>query len=239
MRDTTPGITETLVMEKTTNSPVILRAAVSIDCVVLRFNESRLSILLLNENDPSLWSLPGRMMESDENARETASKLVHQYTEENKPYLDQVYTFTDVTKHQPHPAISITYVALVKDSRPHTGKTRWFFASELPSLMQNYREKIFEAMNFVKRKATYDPFYFHLLAEKFTLPQLRKLFEEIYGETFDQRNFNKKFKALGLLIKLNEKETSQSKKGAFYHMFDREKYYQMERPVLKFAHLLY
>jgi 8-oxo-dGTP diphosphatase len=241
MHGITTTIDKPLVMENTPKGSAILRAAVSIDCVILRFDEGQLSILLNKESDVSLWSLPSRLMQSDENASDAAAKLVHQFTSANKPYMEQVYTFTDVTSDQPHPTISITYVALIKGANDSKDQRsyQWFSTSELPSLVQAHQEKISGALTVIKRKATYDPLYFDLLPERFTLPQLRRLFEEIYGERFDQRNFNKKFKALGLLIKLNEKETTQSKKGAFYYMFDRAKYYKMERPALKFAHLLY
>ena len=179
-------------------------------------------------------------MHSNENASEAAAKLVHHITGKHKIYLDQVFTFTETTSTT-NPIISITYVALINDalSSGDNSKEGWFSISSLPNLDLIHREKISEAMTVIKRKAAYESVCFDLLPEKFTLQQLRRLFEEIYGEIFDQRNFNKKFNALGVLIKLHEKETSQSKKGAFYYMFNRKKYEQMERPGLKFAHLLY
>ncbi len=208
---------------------------------MFKFSEGRLCTLLVSGDDKSVWSIPSLLMRSDESASETAARLVHHFTGVRGPYLDQVFTFADATRLHSMPSISITYIALInglKDNRANN-KATWVEQSQLPSLIVNDDKKVREAIAFVRRKATYDPLYFELLPSKFTLPQLRKLFEEIYGESFDQRNFNKKFKALGLLIKLGEKETTQSRKGAFYYMFDREKYDQMERPALRFAHLLY
>jgi 8-oxo-dGTP diphosphatase len=241
MRELTTSISKSLIMENATSGPASLRALVSVDCVILKFEDSRLHILLVEENALSRWSLPRRLMQSNENASDAAAKLVVEYVNQRPPFIEQVYTFTDVTNDQPYPTISITYVALT-DGQHNNGQrsgSMWFLLSELPQLVTSHLQKVNEAIAVVKRKATYDPLYFDLLPERFTLPQLRKLFEEIYGEPFDQRNFNKKFKALGLLIKLNEKETTQSKKGAYYYMFDRSKYQQMQRPTLKFAHLLY
>lgn len=220
----------------------ILRAMVLVDCVILKFDEGKLLTLLTKENNAASWSLPSRPMQNDESAHDAAVKLVQQFSHDRKPHLDQVYTFTDPGAFLKLPAIAITYVALLNsiNASPDSESSKWFPLPALPEeLISTHREKITEAMNVIKRKATYDPVCFDLLPEKFTLPQLRKLFEEIFNEQFDQRNFNKKFRLLGVLIKLNEKETMHSKKGAFYYMFDRRKYYQMERPGLRFAHLLY
>jgi hypothetical protein len=51
----------------------------------------------------------------------------------------------------------------------------------------------------------------------FTLIQLRKLYEAIFLREFDPGNFRKKILSLGILEKLNLKDVSESKKGAFYY----------------------
>ena len=65
---------------------------------------------------------------------------------------------------------------------------------------------------------------FELLPEKFTLPQFQTLYEAIYQRPLDPRNFRKKVLSLGILKKLNEKDKSSSKKGAFLYQFNRDKY---------------
>jgi hypothetical protein len=54
---------------------------------------------------------------------------------------------------------------------------------------------------------------FELLAKKFTMKDLQNLYETIFNEKYDKRNFNSKINALGLLT--NEKDMSSSKKGSF------------------------
>jgi 8-oxo-dGTP diphosphatase len=55
------------------------------------------------------------------------------------------------------------------------------------------------------------------LPEMFTLIQLRKLYEAIFQHEFDPGNFRKKILSLGVLEKLNIKDASESRKGAFYY----------------------
>lgn len=61
-------------------------------------------------------------------------------------------------------------------------------------------------------------------SRKFTLPQLQNLYEAIYQTQLDKRNFRKKLNAMDILEKLDEKDKKGSKRGAFYYMFNKEKY---------------
>ncbi|MFW6290202.1 MAG: NrtR DNA-binding winged helix domain-containing protein, partial [Mariniphaga sp.] len=56
-----------------------------------------------------------------------------------------------------------------------------------------------------------------LLPSKFTLLQLRSLYEAIYQRKFDPGNFRKKMLSLNVLERLDHKNSSESKKGAFYY----------------------
>ena len=79
----------------------------------------------------------------------------------------------------------------------------------------------------VRRKARYQPIGFELLPEKFTIPQLQKLYEVIYQKELDGRNFRKKLLSLNVLIKLDEKDKSSSRRGAFLYKFDQKKYQKL------------
>jgi hypothetical protein len=51
----------------------------------------------------------------------------------------------------------------------------------------------------------------------FTLIQLRKVYDAIFMREFDPGNFRKKILSLGVLERLDLKNASESKKGAFYY----------------------
>ena len=79
----------------------------------------------------------------------------------------------------------------------------------------------------LKRKAKIRPIGFEFLPEKFSLPQLQLLYEAIYQKELDKRNFRKKILSMDLLDKLEEKDKSNSKKGAFLYCFNQKKYDQL------------
>jgi len=79
----------------------------------------------------------------------------------------------------------------------------------------------------LNRRATSEPIGFELLPRKFTIPQLQALYEAIQQSTLDKRNFRKKILSMDVLVKLDEKDKSGSRKGAFLYRFDKKKYKKM------------
>jgi hypothetical protein len=76
----------------------------------------------------------------------------------------------------------------------------------------------------LRYKASLHPILFELLPEKFTMPQLHDLYEDVYAATFDKRNFSRKVLSTGLLVKQKDKDKSSSKKGAFYYKLNKKNY---------------
>nr|WP_306455424.1 hypothetical protein [Winogradskyella forsetii] len=77
------------------------------------------------------------------------------------------------------------------------------------------------AINRLRRRIRSTPIAFYLLPQKFTLPQLQALYEVILNEDIDKRNFRKKIAQMKFLVKLNEKDMSESRKGAYLYRFDK------------------
>jgi hypothetical protein len=86
----------------------------------------------------------------------------------------------------------------------------------------------------LRYKAALHPILFELLPPKFTLPVLQSLFEDVYGISFDKRNFCRKLMSTGLLLKQVDKDKESSKKGAFYYMLNEKTYKKNFQKVLHF-----
>lgn len=63
-----------------------------------------------------------------------------------------------------------------------------------------------------------------MLPELFTLPQLQSLYEAIYGEVMDKRNFRKRIAEMGFIEKTEMKDKTGSKRGAFLYKFNDKAY---------------
>ena len=104
-----------------------------------------------------------------------------------------------------------------------------------PNLVLDHNAMIADALDRLKQKTTHKPIGFELLPEKFTIPQLQSLYEAIHQTKLDDRNFRKKLLSFNLLIKLDEKDKSTSKKGAFLYRFDYDKYRKLEESGFNFV----
>lgn len=60
---------------------------------------------------------------------------------------------------------------------------------------------ISKARELMKHKASHNPIGFNLLPELFTLTQLQNLYEAIYGEPMDKRNFRKRVAEMDFIEK--------------------------------------
>src|SRR5260221_5859591 len=94
----------------------------------------------------------------------------------------------------------------------------------MPDLIFDHKKMVDIAKRKLRYKAALHPILFELLPEKFTIPQLQSLYQEIYKTHFDNRNFSRKVLSTGLLVKQKEKDKTSSKKGAFYYKLNKRKY---------------
>lgn len=143
--------------------------------------------------------------------------------------MEQVGAYGSPQRDPVERTVSVTYFALinVQDYQNEVSEkfqAKWFSLHELPYLLFDHSHLLDDAVEKLRQKAAFHPIGFELLPEKFTLPQLQKLYEAIYDTKFDKRNFSRKILSTELLIKLEEKQRGFSKKGAYFFVLDKEKY---------------
>lgn len=205
---------------------------VAVDCIIFGFDNEALKLLVIKRNfEPEInkWSLMGGFLKEGETADEAADRVLESLTGLKEVYMEQVQTFTDPLRDPVERTISIAYYALINIehhneelSRQHSAE--WFTLAEVPPLIFDHGDMVNEAILQLRYKSSMQPIGFELLPEKFTMRQLQKLYEAIFGQLLDKRNFSKKMNQLDVLIKLEEKDMSSSKKGSFLYQFDKEKY---------------
>ena len=83
-------------------------------------------------------------------------------------------------------------------------------------------------------EAAQHPIGLELLPDKFTIPQLKKLYDAVYNTEFDKRNFSRKILSTDLLIKLDEKQKGFSRRDAYFYQVDRIKYQAITNSFLNF-----
>jgi ADP-ribose pyrophosphatase YjhB (NUDIX family) len=205
---------------------------VAVDCIILGFDKNELYVLLYKRKFEPMkgqWSLMGGFVKSGESINEAASRVLTECTGIDNLFMEQVGAYGDVTRDLGERVISVAYYALVNMDAFNSDILKeynaiWTKISDLPALIFDHGQMIKDTLSILKRKAATRPVGFNLLPEKFTLPQLQSLYETIYQMPLDKRNFRKKLNSMDILEKLDEKDKKNSKRGAFFYTFNKEKY---------------
>lgn len=215
---------------------------VAVDCIIFGFDGTQLKALLIKrgfEPEKGKWSLMGGFVNKDESADKAAARVLHQLTGIADLYMEQLYCFSNVDRDPAGRVISIAYFALIKieeytDQLVANHEAKWFPLNRIPQLIFDHKKMVNMAKERLQAKVSNHPIGFELLPKKFTLPQLQNLYEAIYEAPLDKRNFTRKILSLEILNKLTEKEKESSRKGAFYYVFDRNKYKKLHQEGVKF-----
>ena len=210
---------------------------VAVDAIIFGFNENehQLKLLLLKRNfqpEKGKWSLMGGFVDENESLDKAAKRIVSQLTGLDDVYMEQLFAFGDLSRDAGGRIISVAYFSLIKINDHDSELVKkhgasWIPVNDLPELIFDHADMVNRALRKLRIRARTQPIGFELLPEKFTIPQLQRLYEAIYQIPFDKRNFRRKLLAMGLLEKLDEKEKETSKKGAFYYRFNQKKYEEL------------
>ncbi|MDP4240070.1 MAG: NUDIX domain-containing protein [Bacteroidota bacterium] len=215
---------------------------VAVDCIIMGFRDNDLHILIARRPFEPLkggWSLMGGFVNAQENIQESAKRVVGEYTGINDIYLEQVGAYGEIDRDVER-VISVVYYALVDIEKFDTSlaekyDARWIRITQLPELVFDHNKMVRDTIKLLQQRASVKPIGFNLLGDQFTLPTLQSLYESIYQEPIDKRNFRKKLLTMDILEKLEEKDKNTSKKGAFYYKYNKEKYDQLIQQGLHFS----
>ena len=223
---------------------------ISVDCVILGFDGEQIKVLLseravLSEENPAYpsgkYKLPGDMIGNNESPEDAAYRVLNNYTGRDKLFLKQFEVFgrpgrikspndllwlEKTTGMQIDRVLTLAYLALVKidQSEPEdvSETLHWVPVTNLPQLIFDHDDIIRRAIEEVQRELRTEPVGFELLPKKFTIRQLQSLYEVVFDNELDSRNFRKKIRNLKYLIPLEEKEIGVSHKPAQLYKFDQK-----------------
>lgn len=225
--------------------------SLSLDCVIFGFHENQLKVLLLKMKNAKQWSLPGGFVFKNEDVDEAAKRVLKERTGLSKIFLQQFNVFGDPKRSDPNfhrrvlkkdgielsddhwlfrRFVTIGYYALVEYSyvnpKPDTFSEfcTWRDIDDLPDLMMDHRQIVDKALQTLRHHLNYHPVGYNLLPEKFTMPQLQRLYETILDKNLDRRNFQRKILSYGILRRLEEVKTGVAHKAPYLYSFDLKKY---------------
>lgn len=208
---------------------------VSVDCVVFGFDGKNLKVLLIERHiqekshDYNDKKLPGSIIYMDEDLDEAASRILTELTGLKNIPLSQFKSFghpqrssnsrdvlwLEKTTHMKiERIVTVGYVALIKINRKITLDSKdtsanWYNVDDVitMNLAFDHSQIIRKGLEYIKHWLSLEPYLmFKLLPRKFTLSQLRILYDVVNQTRSDVRNFQKKVQQWENLVMLDETE---------------------------------
>ena len=164
------------------------------------------------------WALPGGWLNATENLEPAASRTLAETTGLTPSFLEQLYAFGD-TGRSPARTISIVYWALVREDTTLASELEnvaWFDAVTLPKLAFDHNDIVEYALWRVRNKVGYSRIAHGLLADEFTLAELREVYESILGRRLDPANFRRQVENSGNLIPTERFRTGSHRPARLY-----------------------
>ena len=146
---------------------------IAMDFVVFGFHKAQLKILLLEYRNTDLFALPAGFVKLNENLNDAARRVLAERTGLTNIYLEQFYTFGDVTRYDQAPMrkimqakglepndahwllarfISVGYFALIDFTKAVpvpdllSDNCTWYDLNDLPDLMLDHTEIVQKAL---------------------------------------------------------------------------------------------
>src|ERR1700722_2407789 len=226
---------------------------VSIDCAIFGYHDQQLKLLLIKHKFMNGWCLPGGYILRTETLVEAAARIVRERTGVDNLFLQQFKTFGDPHRPQiskfdakawakrmgipdgkkrwvNHQNISVGFYAITDFSKTvlqtdfMSSDCAWFDIEKLPRLEFDHDQMVKEALHTLRIQLYHYPIGYNLLPGKFTLTEIRALYETLLGKKLDVSNFPKKLLALGLLNKLAEKRSIGAHRSPYLYSFNKARY---------------
>jgi len=219
------------------------RPSVTIDCVVFGYDGEVVSLLLINRKEEpfkNAWTLPGGFLYMEETPEDTALRILKDKTGLTNLFLEQLYTFGNLSRDPRGRVLSVAYYTLVNPrlfklvAGDAASDVQWFPIANIPATGFDHKEIIHAALQRLKAKVTYQPIGFELLEKKFTLTELQFLYEAILQRPIDKRNFRKRMLESKVIKATGEKRTGLKNRAPELFGFDERQYKKLVKEGYQF-----
>ena len=226
-----------------TRSDEFFKSAFSVDNVIFGFNGNDIGVLLIRRSHAPFknkWALPGDLVYPNEDLDGAAVRVLNELTGLTDVFLEQVYTFGEVGRHPKGRVITIAYYSLINvgnfslNPSSFALEVKWHKIQDLHDLAFDHQKILEACFERLKQKVRSVPIGFELLPAKFTLSQIRQLYEAILEQDLDKRNFRKKILSMDLLVDTNEIQEGVAHRPAKLYSFDKARYESLKAKGFNF-----
>lgn len=177
--------------------------AVTVDTAILTVRQGQLCVLLVRRGTHPYrgrWALPGGFVAPDEGLDQAARRELVEETGVCGAHLEQLRCYGDPGRDPRMRVVSVAYLALVPDQpRPvagtDAGDARFWPVADLgdrPRLAFDHDQILADAVDRARAKLEYSSLATTFLDEPFTIADLRRVYEAVWGVRLHPANFRRK-----------------------------------------------
>ena len=181
-------------------------AAVTVDLVVLTVRDDELVALVVQRGVPPYkgrWALPGGFVGEDEGLLDAAARELQEETGLSavRAHLEQLGTYGDPKRDPRGRVVTVAYLALTPDlPTPVAGSdasgAKWEAMEDLLDgprrLAFDHHRILGDGVERARAKLEYTPLAAAFCPDAFTIAELRRIYEVVWGTRLDPRNFHRK-----------------------------------------------
>ncbi|MGW6932759.1 NUDIX hydrolase [Lentzea sp. NPDC054927] len=191
--------------------------AVTVDLVVLTVRGDALCALLVRRGEAPFrgrWALPGGFVQVDEAVDAAALRELREETGVGGLHLEQLGTYGEPRRDPRMRVVSVAYLALAPDlpvpvAGTDAAEASWVPVGEVGPLAFDHARILGDGVERARAKLEYTALGTEFCPGEFTVAELRRVYEIVWGVSLDPRNFHRKVTGVEGLLEATGGTTSR------------------------------
>lgn len=199
---------------------------------IYTIDQGKIKILLVkNMDEPykGYWKLPGSILKKDESLENNITDVVYDELGFINLNIEQCHTFSDVNRINDKRVIAVNFISMIdyvtasiKRVPRENIQSEWFSIDDIPKLVYDHNNIINNSIKMFKNKLSNSLVLKTMFPSDFTLPEIQKVYECLFGVVIDRRNFRKRFIKFDMIEETGEYSDSLNGRPAKLYRFKKD-----------------